>query len=168
MIKEFQQVCLAVKNEANRVLGLVSNPRQETQEVKVTRAHPNVDESENSHINISDSKHYLEFIRNIKGFQDSKQRILMEEKFANQGKKLTDAKEYKGCDLTEQVELDRLVSKIRHNLGSYHWETMGKRLRRKGVPKLFYEGVKKHMSACERRQINGARPLSTPAKFPMG
>ena len=91
----------------------------------------------------------------------------LEEKFANQGTKLTEDKEYMGCDLTDQGELERLVSKLRHNLGNYHWETMGKHLRRMGVPKLFYEGVKKHISTCDRMQINGARPLSRPAKFPM-
>ena len=44
---------------------------------------------------------------------------------------------------------------------------MGKHLGWMGAPKLFYEGMKKHIKGCARMKINGARPLARPAKFPM-
>ena len=164
--REFQQVCLAVKNEAFRAKELSSKPRQETQEAKATHAlspENNPGKADNA---VTAKKHSLEFKQNAKKFQDPKERIRAAEKFTNQGKRLSDDKEYAGCDLTDQVELERLVSKLRHNLGNYQRETRGKHLRWRGVPKLCSGATKSHFGRSERKQINGARPLSRPAKFP--
>ena len=44
---------------------------------------------------------------------------------------------------------------------------MSKNLIVSGAPKLFYEGMRDHVEKCDRIAINGRRPLSRPAKFPI-
>ena len=82
-------------------------------------------------------------------------------------KKLTDEKEFTGCALTDTAEVEKLVAKLHRNLGSYQRGTKGKQLRWTGAPKLLYKATRGHVEKCERMKINGARPLSRPAKFPM-
>ena len=165
-----QQICLKVAEEVNRVFELISNHQGVTdlqREVHVANQ-KNVDsEMHEVQKGVDHQECYLEFIKEYQATQNQIEKGELETNYNKSGKNLNDETKYMDCDLTDAGELEKLVSKIHHNLGSYHWETMGKHLRWMGVPKLFYEGMKKHIQGCARMKINGARPLARPAKFPM-
>ena len=80
---------------------------------------------------------------------------------------LPDNKIFMGVDLREKHLCEQLAAKLHHAIGSPVWEDMSKNLIVSGVPKLFYEGMRDHVEKCDRIAVNGRRPLSRPAKFPI-
>ena len=58
------------------------------------------------------------------------------------------------------------MQKIHDGVGSPSFGTMARQLMDVKVPKLFYEGMKKHVLSCHKRKITGDGPLRRPASLP--